>query len=139
MEETTKFFIPNILGSEKVAAERAASLAKKMGFSDDRIEDLKTAVAEACINAIEHGNRFDQNTEVGVTLTVNNTALQVIIHDHGNGFKLEDIPKELTDPEGFPQRRGYGIFLITNLVNEFSHENKPGEGNNVKMVIHLEK
>jgi len=28
-----------------------------MGFSEDRIEDLKTAVAEACINAMEHGAR----------------------------------------------------------------------------------
>ena len=110
-----------------------------MVFTDDRVEDLKTAVAEACINAIEHGNKFDQNTKVGVTLTVNHTALQVTVHDHGNGIKTENIPKERTDHEGFPQRRGYGVYLITNLVNEFSFEKKPGGGNAVTMVIHLGK
>jgi len=29
----------------------AASVARLKGFSDERIEDLKTAVAEACLNA----------------------------------------------------------------------------------------
>ena len=38
----------------------AASVARLMGFSDERVEDLKTAVAEACINAIEHGNKLDE-------------------------------------------------------------------------------
>ncbi len=44
--------LPSELGFEKVALSTAASMAKLMGFSDDRVEDLKTAVAEACINAI---------------------------------------------------------------------------------------
>jgi len=35
-----------------------------MGFSDDRIEDLMTAVDEACINAIEHGNKENANVKV---------------------------------------------------------------------------
>ena len=139
MEETVELSFPNILGSEKVAIERAASLAEKMGFSYDRVQDLKTAVAEACINAIEHGNKFDQNTKVGVTLTVNRTALEVTVHDHGDGIKAEDIPKDLTDNEGFPHRRGYGVYLISNLVNEFSYANKPGGGSAVTMVIHLGK
>ena len=60
--------IPNILGSEKEAIREAASIARKMGFSDDRVEDLKTAISEACINAIEHGNKFDLNSKVGVKI-----------------------------------------------------------------------
>jgi serine/threonine-protein kinase RsbW len=139
MEERVEISIPNILGSEKVAVERAAALAEEIGFTYDRVQYLKTAVAEACINAIEHGNKFDQNTKVGVTLTVNHTALQVTVHDHGNGIIPENIPKELTDHEGFPQRRGYGVFLISNLVNEFSFANKPGGGSAVTMVVYLGK
>jgi hypothetical protein len=48
--------------------EHGASVAKLMGFREDRIEDLKTAVAEACINAIEHGNRLNEKLSVGVVL-----------------------------------------------------------------------
>ena len=137
MEKLVEMHIPNILGSEKEAIKKAVSIARKMGFSDDRVEDLKTAVSEACINAIEHGNKFDLNTKVGVTLVSDDTALEIIVHDEGNGIDPEKIPKNRKNPDGFPLRRGYGIFLIRNLMNELSFESKPGEGNKVKMIIHL--
>ena len=137
MEELFELQLPNILGSEKVAIEKAVSIARDMGFSKDRIEDLKTALAEACINAMEHGNKFDQNTKVGITFAADDNSLQVVVHDNGDGIDPDKIPKKLVAENGFPQRRGYGVFLISNLVNEFSFENKPGDGNKVKMLIHL--
>ena len=130
--------IPSMLGSEKVAIEKAESIARKMGFSEDRIEDLKTAVSEACINAIEHGNKFDSDTKVGVTFAVKDEALQILVRDEGNGINTANIPKDIADEVGFPKRRGYGIFLIKNLVNELFFDSKPGEGNVVRMLIHLE-
>lgn len=139
MEQLVELQLPNILGSEKVAIEKAVTIARDMGFSKDRIEDLKTAIAEACINAIEHGNKFDQSTKVGITFAADDTSLQVVVHDNGNGIDPDKIPKKLVAENGFPQRRGYGVFLISNLVNEFTFDNKPGEGNNVKMLIHLDK
>jgi len=139
MEQLVELQLPNILGSEKVAIEKAGTIARDMGFSKDRIEDLKTAIAEACINAIEHGNKFDQSTKVGITFAADDTSLQVVVHDNGNGINPEKIPKKRVAENGFPKRRGYGVFLISNLVNEFSFDNKPGEGNNVKMLIHLDK
>lgn len=139
MEQLVELKLPNILGSEKVAIEKAVSIAEKMGFSSDRIEDLKTAIAEACINAIEHGNKFNENTKVGVTFASNDSSLEVVVHDEGDGVDPEKIPKNRFSKDGLPRRRGYGVFLISNLVNEFSIEKKPGEGNNVKMLIHLDK
>jgi serine/threonine-protein kinase RsbW len=68
MKEKIELYIPNTIGSEKAAINKAASIAREMGFSDDRVEDLKTAVSEACINAIEHGNKFDRDTKVGIIL-----------------------------------------------------------------------
>lgn len=138
MEKLVEMHIPNILGSEKEAIRKAVSIAKEMGFSEDRVEDLKTAVSEACINAIEHGNKFDLNTKVGVTLASDDNALEVRVHDEGNGIDPEKIPKKRTEDNGFPKRRGYGMFLIRNLMNEISFESKPGEGNEVKMIIHLD-
>jgi serine/threonine-protein kinase RsbW len=139
MEQLVELKLPNILGSEKVAIEKAVTIAEKMGFSMDKIEDLKTAIAEACINAIEHGNKFDENTQVGITFATDDTSLQVIVHDEGDGIDPKKIPKDRIDKDGWPRRRGYGVFLISNLVNEFSIEKKPGKGNNVKMLIHLNR
>ena len=139
MEQLVELKLPNILGSEKVAIEKAATIAEKMGFSMDKIEDLKTAIAEACINAIEHGNKFDENTQVGITFATDDTSLQVVVHDEGDGIDPKKIPKDRINKDGLPRRRGYGVFLISNLVNEFSIEKKPGKGNNVKMLIHLNR
>jgi len=138
MEKLVEMHIPNVLGSEKAAIEKAVSIAREMGFSADRVEDLKTAVSEACINAIEHGNKFALDTKVGVTLASHDSALEVRVRDQGRGIDPDKIPTNRTEENGFPKRRGYGMFLIKNLVNEMSFQSKPGEGNEVKMIIHLE-
>ncbi|MDH3777127.1 MAG: ATP-binding protein [Desulfobulbaceae bacterium] len=137
MEQLLELHLPNILGAEKEAIKKAVIIAEKLGFARDRIEDLKTALAEACINAIEHGNKFDQNKKVRVTLAANNKSLEVIVHDEGEGIDPKKIPTKRVRDDGFPCRRGYGVFLMSNLMNEFYFEKNPGKGNNVKMLMHL--
>jgi serine/threonine-protein kinase RsbW len=131
--------IQSIIGSEKVAMETVASVAKKMGFSGDRIEDLKTAVAEACLNAIEHGNKMDTNTTVGITLTVEKEHLQVAVKDAGKGIDEIKVPNIENKIEGKEETRGWGMFLIKSLMNEVKIETVPEGGNIVKMIIYLEK
>jgi len=133
MEQLIAIQLPNILGAEKEAIEKAVTIAEKMGFSKDRIEDLKTALAEACINAIEHGNKFDENTKVEVRLSADNTSLQIVVHDEGDGVDPEKIPKNWIAKDGLPVRRGYGVFLMRKLVNEISFQYEHGKGNDVKM------
>jgi anti-sigma regulatory factor (Ser/Thr protein kinase) len=74
---TVEVRLPTRMGYEKVAMSTAASVAKLMGFPEARIEDLKTAVAEACINAIEHGNRLNEKLSVGVVLRAEPDSLEV--------------------------------------------------------------
>ena len=137
MKQLLELHLPNILGAEKEAIKKAVTIAEKLGFARDRIEDLKTALAEACINAIEHGNKFDRNKKVRVTLAANDKSLEVIVHDEGDGIDPKKIPTKRIRDDGFPCRRGYGVFLMTNLMNEFYFEKNPGKGNNVKMLMHL--
>ena len=139
MEKVTELHLPNTLGSEKIAMEKVTSVAKSMGFKNERIEDLKTVIAEACTNAIEHGNKFDQSTTVGVFLTANDSSLKILVRDHGNGIDPDKIPKTIITEEGFPTPNcRLGMYLISNLANEFFYENKPGIGNEVTMLFYLE-
>jgi serine/threonine-protein kinase RsbW len=131
--------IPSVMGYEKIAMECAASIAKKMGFTEDRIEDLKTAVAEACLNAIEHGNKMDTSTKVMITLTVEESRLQVSVKDRGKGIDKISVPSIENQIEGKDKPRGWGIFLIKSLVNEVTFEPSPEGGNVTKMMIYLEK
>jgi serine/threonine-protein kinase RsbW len=138
-DKKIELHIPSVLGFEKVAMECAASVAKKMGFTEDRTEDLKTAVAEACLNAIEHGNKMDTSTKVGITLTVEESRLQVAVKDEGKGIGEVSLPHIEDKIEGKDKTRGWGIFLIKSLMNEVKFEPSPEGGNVIKMIIYLEK
>src|SRR5215472_4139731 len=111
--------LPSRLGFEKVAMSTAAGMAKLMGFSEDRIEDLKTAVAEACINAMEHGNQFDDRLDVGVVLSSNDDELEIKVIDDGGGLRstpsAPNIDRKISSEE---ETRGMGMFLIQSLVDE---------------------
>ncbi len=138
-DKSLELHIPNIFGQEKVAMDFAASAAKNMGFTGERIEDLKTAVSEACLNAIEHGNKMDAGMKVGIILNVEEMNLQVTVQDKGDKIGPVETPIIEDKIEGRSDRRGWGIFLIKNLVDEVKFESMPGGGNLVRMIIHLEK
>jgi serine/threonine-protein kinase RsbW len=138
--EVIELAVPSRLGLEQVAVDTAASLAELMGFSEDRIEDLKTAVEEACINAIEHGNKENSNIKVLIELTADDSKLQVDIHDRGKG-----IPTRIEKPDidakiaGKQTTRGWGLFLIQSLMDEVEFNWNPETGNVTRMVIHLKQ
>jgi serine/threonine-protein kinase RsbW len=141
MEEPRRYFeiqLPSLLGSEKVAMNAAADLARSMGFAEDRIEDLKMAIAEACINAIEHGNKLDENLSVGVILSMGPDSLEVRVVDTGTGppdhIAAPDIDRKMQEHE---QTRGMGMFLIESLVDEVEWVSSPLVGSYARMVIRL--
>jgi serine/threonine-protein kinase RsbW len=112
-----------------------------MGFGEERIEDLKTAIAEACINAMEHGNKFDETQLVGVVLSMGPDSLEVKVLDTGSGLQVPvghaavpDIDKKMHELEG---ARGMGMFLIESLVDEAEWVSSPPEGSYARMVIRL--
>jgi len=138
--EVIELAIPSRLGLEQVAMDVAASVAKLMGFSEDRIEDLKTAVDEACINAIEHGNQQNANVKVLVELIAEDNKLQVDIHDRGKGIRGK-IQKPDIDARiaGKQPSRGWGLFLIQSLMDEVEFDWNPETGGVTRMVIYLKQ
>jgi anti-sigma regulatory factor (Ser/Thr protein kinase) len=76
---------------------------------------------------------------VGVTLTVGETKLQVAVKDEGKGVGEISPPIIENKMEGKDKPRGWGLFLIKNLINEVTFEPSPEGGNITKMVIYLEK
>ena len=138
---TVEVRLPTRLGYEKVAMSTAASVAKLMGFREDRIEDLKTAVAEACINAIEHGNLLNERLSVGVVLSAGADSLEVKVIDDGKGINQRpakpDIDRKM---HGEEDPRGMGMFLIQALVDEAEWvAGLDGKSSYVRLVIKLDR
>lgn len=146
MKETTRVIelrIPSEFGYEKMAMKLAETVAQQMGFRPERIEDLKTAVSEACLNAIEHGNQMDARTRVRVLLSVDADRLNVDVEDEGRGgpppdhLPEPDIDRKIAGKEGMRQM---GIHVIRRLVDEAGFvQSESGVGNQFRMVMRLRR
>jgi serine/threonine-protein kinase RsbW len=137
-EDTIESNMPSKMGYERVAMECSASFAKIAGFPRERIEDLKTAVAEACINAIEHGNRKHPDARVLVTMNFKGGAFSVIVKDKGDG--IGELPSEAVikaEVEELDIRSGLGTYLIRKLVDQVDFNETTKDGHTVRMVIKL--
>jgi serine/threonine-protein kinase RsbW len=116
----------------------SASYAKLLGMPAERIEDLKTMVSEAAINAMEHGNRGRPDARVTVSLNCQDDILNVTVMDEGNGIKehpprpdIEKIIQDLESPIGF------GLFLIEQLADQVEFNLGTDGGHIVKMAIKM--
>jgi serine phosphatase RsbU (regulator of sigma subunit)/anti-sigma regulatory factor (Ser/Thr protein kinase) len=106
-------------GNERLAAEQvAAAVAEILPLA--RLERLKTAVAEATMNAMEHGNQYQPDVPVQIWVDESPAAVRVCIVDQGGGQFLGDA--EAPDLEaklaGLQSPRGWGLFLIQAMVDE---------------------
>jgi serine/threonine-protein kinase RsbW len=137
-EHTVEVSLPSRLGYERMAMECAATFAKIVGFVSGRIEDLKTAVSEACLNAIEHGNRGQPEARVIVTMDFRDDTFRVRVADQGEGIPAPpadpDIEAMVENPE---HTRGLGIFLMKQLVDSVDFSAMSGTGHVVTMEIRL--
>ena len=110
-------------GNERLALARVAGTVKDLGLSQDRLERLKTAVAEATMNAIEHGNGNRPEIPVEVEVTQSGDDIIVAISDQGGQTQAGDGDGDHEEPDlvqkldGAQSPRGWGLFLIRNMVD----------------------
>ena len=116
-----KFTLASEPGNERLALARVAEIVKDLGLSEARLEKLKTAVAEATMNAIEHGNQNRAEIPVEVEVTQNGDEIIVAISDQGGdsavGGGAAEEPDQLKKLDGGQSPRGWGLFLIRNMVD----------------------
>lgn len=130
--------IPSELGYEVIARDAVAAFALRMGFTHERVEDLKTALSEACINAIEHGNMLAPNLRVNVACTCDNNRLLVEIHDQGlKHHTPAQMPLSMADKlAGLGSMRGMGLLLIGQLMDEAGFDPNAQDGNRFRLTLY---
>jgi serine phosphatase RsbU (regulator of sigma subunit)/anti-sigma regulatory factor (Ser/Thr protein kinase) len=130
--------LPSLEGNEREAMLRVGEVAAAAGLDPARLERLKTAVAEATMNAIEHGNAGDPAVDVTVTVERSDAELRVRVGDRGG--RREAAPAAAPDLEakleGRQPPRGWGLFLISNMVDEV-RAGGDERGHSVELVMHL--
>ena len=116
----SEFTVASEPGNERLAMELVTEAVSDTFLSGARLMRMQTAVAEATMNAIEHGNRYQHDLPVRIAIYATDESLAIKITDSGGG---RVIPKAVTpDIEaklaGKQSPRGWGLFLIQSMVDE---------------------
>jgi len=134
-----EFSLPSEPGNELLAVEQVAALVKDLNLEKSLLERLKTAVAEATMNAMEHGNRYQEDLLVEIQVLRSSAELMVRVSDHGGGRPIPepDTPDLEAKLAGLQSPRGWGLFLIKNMVDEM-HVQVDEVHHTVELIFKLE-
>jgi serine/threonine-protein kinase RsbW len=133
---------PSELGYEKIARDAVAAFARRLGCDRERVEDLKTALGEACINAIEHGNGQKPGLRVDIHCSGGEGRLTVEVCDCGlKRYSGDPLPVAEIDLKlrGLAPRRGMGLMMISQLVDEAGFTESHEGGNRFRLVLYIRK
>jgi anti-sigma regulatory factor (Ser/Thr protein kinase) len=93
------------------------SVLKRLDSCDD-VELIGLAIREALTNALVHGNRYDPEKPIGISVTLKDDgSLFVSVKDSGSGFDPNALPNPLA-VENLLSNHGRGIFLMRQLMDE---------------------
>ena len=152
----SEFTLPGEPGNDRLAVDIVADIVSSLPLSADRLENLKTAVAEATLNALEHGSQYNRDLPVAIRVRTSSSAISVGITDYGehdipepplenyhatqaahnkmSGIELPDIDAKIN---GLQSPRGWGFFLIQHMVDDFHITNQPA-AHTIELFLYLE-
>jgi serine/threonine-protein kinase RsbW len=93
------------------------------------LDDLKTAISEACNNAVEHAYRGDSGV-IAVHVEVQPDAVSATVRDWGGGFQ------QIAPAAG--DRMRVGLPLINALADRAEFLSAPGSGTEVRLEFDLQ-
>lgn len=133
-----EWMIPSIVGNERMAIARMSEAVAPLRLGKKKLERLQTAVAEATINAMEHGNRYQPDLSVHIQILASATDLVVRIKDQGQKLPIPepekpDIEAKLAERQ---TPRGWGLFLMKNLVDDM-YISSDDTYNTIELVMSL--
>jgi serine phosphatase RsbU (regulator of sigma subunit)/anti-sigma regulatory factor (Ser/Thr protein kinase) len=140
MGTLARFEIPSGPGNERQAIAAVGDAVAGLGIPATTRSRLETAVGEAAMNAMEHGNRYRPDLPVEIVVRSGGKRLTVEITDAGGDREIPaaEAPDLEAKLAGEQTPRGWGLFLIEHMVDEV-HSRTEGTRHTVELVLHLTK
>lgn len=140
IERKFALHVPSSTENLAMIREFVASIGGRAGLPPSEVDDLTTAVDEACANVMEHAYGSDSTKEVSVRATFDNESVEILVIDTGTGFDPTSVEhKELAKLISARKSGGLGMRLIKLLMDEVHYQMIPGEKNELRMVKKLKK
>jgi serine phosphatase RsbU (regulator of sigma subunit)/anti-sigma regulatory factor (Ser/Thr protein kinase) len=135
-QKLAEFDWPSEQGNERLAMAQVADTLTGMGLEPARMERLKTGVAEATMNAMEHGNKFQADVPVHFVVRASDDAISVLITDQGGGKPIPEahVPDLEAKLAGLQTPRGWGLFLIEKMVDAM-HVSMDAHTHTVELIM----
>ena len=120
--------LPMLPDMEIAASKTATALAEFMEMSSDKIDEVRMAVVEACINSFEHSKADDGKVEIRFAVLGNDDPerLQITIRDSGVGFAPDTLVRpKIEEKLKAASKRGWGLTIIKGLMDEVDIHSGP--------------
>ncbi len=121
--------IENLREVEKMVDE----ISTACSMSSEVYGNVLIATLEAANNAILHGNKLDENKDVNLSFTWDESQLELVVTDQGKGFNYKDIP-DPTAPGNVEKVNGRGVFLMEKLSDDINFKEN---GSKVTLTFNL--
>lgn len=116
-----KLTLPMAPEMELAASKTATALAELLRMSADKIDEVRMAVVEACINAIEHSRAEDRKVYLTFEVLGDDEPeiLRITVRDEGVGFAPEDVEEPSIERKlHAADKRGWGLRIIRGLMDD---------------------
>lgn len=100
-----------------IVEEELEKFCKRVGVSEDDMENFGIATTEMVNNAIRHGNKNDPGKKVTIKFEKFPQKMKVTVRDSGGGFDPDNLANPL-DPENLYKESGRGIFIVKMLMDD---------------------
>lgn len=131
--EAVDQFLESTLDSVDTAESLATDAAQRAGFDEDDLHKIGMAVRECMVNAIVHGNRYNENKKVRFCVSADAERLTIRIVDQGEGFEMLDLPDPLAE-ENLLRHSGRGLFLIRAFMDDLRIRKAAPSGTEVVLI-----
>lgn len=122
--------LPMLPDMEVAASRTVTALAEFMEMTPDRVDEVRMAVLEACINAFEHSRSEDGKVSLTFSVLGEGSVpekLQIRIEDSGVGFDPSDVEEpKIEDKLKAESKRGWGLKIIRGLMDEVDIRSNEG-------------
>jgi serine/threonine-protein kinase RsbW len=112
--------IPVAPDMEIVATAQAAAVGEFIEMPRDKIDEVKLALVEACINAFEHAHARDDRLHLTfrVGREEDREFLEVEVLDRGMGFDQASVAQPSPEKTfSGRQKRGWGLQIMRSLMD----------------------
>ncbi len=114
-------------------------MVRRSRLSDGEENKIILAVDEAVSNSIEHGYGNNPTGRIEIGVESDETRFQIVIRDYCKAFDPDTVPNpEMRDHVAAGKKRGRGILLMRQIMNEVRYEDQGGIRNELTLVKYIE-